>query len=874
MDNVLIISDDGQSVIGCDKKFSGEILIPEHITDIASEAFMDCSMSKVKMPNSLKHIGRSAFSHCTNLKEVVLNDGIEEIGPYAFSRCTLLSDINLPSSLKQIGHPYQGGVFLNCISLKSIVIPEGIEEINYYTFEGCSNLLSVSLPSTLRRIGNGKYSDGRIFSGCVSLQKVIISDIASWCSFNKLSKLSNPLAYAHHLYSQDNTEIEHVEIPDSVDVIEAGTFQGCTGIKSLVIQNKNWVEVKENAFKGCVGLRELTLYNKNVNAVLNELKDCDNVEIVNIKHYSPNLIIGLQGFKELKKVFSLDNDDNKIEIDVNAVIQAKADELKLMSMFYHNMGMNLTQVYGKYPNKTSFKEIVYICEDGMDKDDMISCIRSKQQESQLLLNEDWLNASGLGLALGWNDYRAIDFDYVHYSEMDETIHQCLQMLGLPDNYPWVVRSGSMNGFHIIIRVKEFMDKDAAPLAFAYLASEKQRIELRWKGHLVLPPSVHNSGGKYAFYREQIPSTKPQYVELGKIDELLDYYCGEDWGKSYKWNDRSFILIERRKNNSEDSQGVCFSKRVKDDHQCSIHWLKACDNSQSRIALAIKYILGKDLPTNRQKAYDLLKEANDNLAYINLASLISVGFFPGTRQDVITLLDKVDHKKLLWRVWVELLEHGYGEYELSSSIIDNIRSQSVKYLPEGKSESYLFFDTETTGTPINYNAPSSDTKNWPRLVQLAWILTDKEGNKIHSNNIIVKPLGYSIPMNSVKIHGITTQKAMEVGLSLDEVIKQFETDFASATYIVGHNVEFDKRIVGAEMIRLGKNDIMDSKKSFCTMKSSINLCKIPGYNGYKYPKLQELYKKLFAKEFENAHDAMSDIEATKECFWELKKLKLI
>ena len=108
----------------------------------------------------------------------------------------------------------------------------------------------------------------------------------------------------------------------------------------------------------------------------------------------------------------------------------------------------------------------------------------------------------------------------------------------------------------------------------------------------------------------------------------------------------------------------------------------------------------------------------------------------------------------------------------------------------------------------------------------------------------------------------------------EVIKQFETDFASATYIVGHNVEFDKRIVGAEMIRLGKNDIMDSKKSFCTMKSSINLCKIPGYNGYKYPKLQELYKKLFAKEFEIAHDAMSDIEATKECFWELKKLKLI
>ena len=188
--------------------------------------------------------------------------------------------------------------------------------------------------------------------------------------------------------------------------------------------------------------------------------------------------------------------------------------------------------------------------------------------------------------------------------------------------------------------------------------------------------------------------------------------------------------------------------------------------------------------------------------------------------------------------------------------------------------FLFFDTETTGVPRNYKAPSSDIQNWPRLVQLAWILTDDKENKIHSGNLIVRPDGFDIPTDVAKVHGITTEVAMREGIPLSEAIDQFVEDLNTAKYIVGHNIAFDKKIVGAEMIRLGMKDIMDSKKSYCTMQSSIEFCKIPGKYGYKYPKLQELYKKLFGTEFDNAHNAMSDIEATEKCFWELKKRELI
>ena len=205
--------------------------------------------------------------------------------------------------------------------------------------------------------------------------------------------------------------------------------------------------------------------------------------------------------------------------------------------------------------------------------------------------------------------------------------------------------------------------------------------------------------------------------------------------------------------------------------------------------------------------------------------------------------------------------------------DKLVEQGQMTIKETK-DRLLFFDTETTGVPLNYKASSSDTKNWPRLVQLAWVLTDEEGNRIHTGNLIVKPEGFIIPTDATRVHGITMQRANEEGVPLAEVIEQFKADLDVATYIVGHNIEFDKKIMGAEMIRLGMKDIMDSKKSYCTMQSSINFCKILGKYGYKYPKLQELYRKLFETEFDNAHDAMSDIEATEKCFWELRKRKLI
>lgn len=76
---------------------------------------------------------------------------------------------------------------------------------------------------------------------------------------------------------------------------------------------------------------------------------------------------------------------------------------------------------------------------------------------------------------------------------------------------------------------------------------------------------------------------------------------------------------------------------------------------------------------------------------------------------------------------------------------------------------LFYDTETTGLPL-FKEPS-EHPDQPHIVQLAACLVDLDTRKtIASMDVIVKPNGWTIPAEVSAIHGITTEHAMDVGIS--------------------------------------------------------------------------------------------------------------
>jgi DNA polymerase-3 subunit alpha len=190
--------------------------------------------------------------------------------------------------------------------------------------------------------------------------------------------------------------------------------------------------------------------------------------------------------------------------------------------------------------------------------------------------------------------------------------------------------------------------------------------------------------------------------------------------------------------------------------------------------------------------------------------------------------------------------------------------------------FLIFDTETTGLPRDYNAPLTDFDNWPRVVQIAWQLHDATGKLISNQNMIVKPEGFTIPFNAEKVHGISTERAMREGMDLREVLGIFLRDVEQATYLGGHNIEFDNNVMGCELLRMGMHNAIAEKQSLDTKDLSTDFCAIPGGKGgrFKWPTLTELYHKLFNETFGDAHDAAYDVSATGKAFFELLKLGVI
>lgn len=189
--------------------------------------------------------------------------------------------------------------------------------------------------------------------------------------------------------------------------------------------------------------------------------------------------------------------------------------------------------------------------------------------------------------------------------------------------------------------------------------------------------------------------------------------------------------------------------------------------------------------------------------------------------------------------------------------------------------YLIFDTETTGLPKRWDAPITDTDNWPRCIQIAWQLHDAMGNLVDHQDYLVRPDGFNIPYDAEQVHGISTELAKQQGAGLDEVLEKFNTALAKAKFIVGQNVGFDVNIMGAEFYRSGiENTLQELPVLDTCTEYTAELCRIPGGRGgkFKLPTLTELHEYLFDEPFAEAHNATADVEATTRCFLELVRKK--
>jgi len=206
--------------------------------------------------------------------------------------------------------------------------------------------------------------------------------------------------------------------------------------------------------------------------------------------------------------------------------------------------------------------------------------------------------------------------------------------------------------------------------------------------------------------------------------------------------------------------------------------------------------------------------------------------------------------------------------------------------------FLVFDTETTGLPKSKYINPTTLDSWPHIVQFSYLVYDSPLNEIiDSKDFIIKmPENILIPEESTKIHGITNNLSNEKGTLLTVVLNEFFNSLKKVDKLIGHNIKFDINMIKIELLRIINDqsylpeETMHYKKYLylienfdnitCTLKDSILFCNIQSIdkNGkiyLKYPKLFELYEKLFNEIPNNLHNSFNDILVTLRCFMKLK-----
>jgi DNA polymerase III epsilon subunit-like protein len=197
---------------------------------------------------------------------------------------------------------------------------------------------------------------------------------------------------------------------------------------------------------------------------------------------------------------------------------------------------------------------------------------------------------------------------------------------------------------------------------------------------------------------------------------------------------------------------------------------------------------------------------------------------------------------------------------------------------------LFLDTETNGLPKRWDlSPYAYPDNWPRLAELGWVAIPSNqlvgGADYDVDSYLIKPDGWRMPAAVGAVNGISQQLLDSQGLPVRDVLQMLKQDFDDADFVVAHNVDFDRSVLGAELTRVFGHKIAEERLRavpwLCTMRKTADVCRIPGARGWKWPRLEELHRFLFNEDSQHGqHRAEADVRTLVDCYRELRRREVV
>ncbi len=292
---------------------SPNIAVPEGVVKIGRCAFEGEYCESVILPSTLKTVGKEAFNHCGELREVIIPEGVEELAPWAFNHCGSLERIHLPSSLVKLDKKEQP--FNNCYGLKEITvdesnpvycavnncliekatgtviagcrnsvipddgsitainegafcrqyylkeinIPEGVKSIGNFAFLNCRSLKEIVLPASVKKLGVSA------FEGCDKLEKINLEYVEriERNAFENCKNLQGVLVISDCTKKIGTSAFElsgitSVTLGRGITAIESGTFRSCHNLEKVVLPDV-LSKIDKYAFAHCENLKEAVI---------------------------------------------------------------------------------------------------------------------------------------------------------------------------------------------------------------------------------------------------------------------------------------------------------------------------------------------------------------------------------------------------------------------------------------------------------------------------------------------------------------------------------------------------------------------------------------------------------------------------------------
>lgn len=889
-------------ITGCCKS-----IIPNDVIGIGNYAFCGFeSLISITIPNSVTSIGHYAFCRCENITDIKLPNSIISIGHNAFGCCYSLTDIVLPCNITSI----EQETFQYCSSLVSINLPNGVKTIGERAFDGCSSLKYIELPQSLLSI------EMEAFGGCTSLSHIAINNIMyikhgafyNTAIYNNESNWDNGALYIDNcLIAVKHDAIkERFVIKENTRLIACGAFPFNSILKFLTLPN-SVTSIGDRAFSSSLSLVSIIMPDNIQRMGINIFDDCQSLQAICVPkgRKKTYCIMGLEKYCD----FILEGEYIEQEIDgINYCLNNYTLTAEVIQKAEGYVGSIIIPSYVVYQKAT------YV----------VTKIEG------ILIEEDYSHI--IGPFVNCQELTSIFIpDTVAYIG-EAVFDNCISLSSIevaPDNHKYDSRSNcnaiietSTNTLIAGCKNTIIPNNIKTIASSAFSASTPTTI--------IFPKTLHKiCHGAFCECAQLNTINIPNSLQI--IDDMV-FSCCENLsaiefenGLQYIGNGafegiavtslilpnsvtflgafafagctllNSITLSKNLTNIGEKVFDSCESLQIirvpkgKKEEYCKLglepyrDLIQEPQEEEYTILLNIAkgYELGIGMPKNLAQAVLIYSQAADKgcaEAAYHLGELYEKGegLLQNYQQAIIWYnkaislyhpsaekrkkhCEKVLHEEEQ-RLFEQHKPPKYHQNQLQSSI------QTAKY---------LFFDTETTGLPPRDLEDSSydQIDVWPRLVQIGWIVTDANGNTIKRRSEIIRPEGFIIPKDASDVHGITTEKAMQIGVPIGKVLREIYDDMLHVKLLVAHNFGFDHKILGAEFYRKNiDTNIIDDKEHICTMLSTTNYCELLPirFGEYKWPKLEELHHKLFGCTFSDAHDALADVEATKKCFFELKK----